>query len=142
MHDVGLTHVALQVRDAERSAAFYARYAGMQCVHARTDADSGRRVLWLSDRTRPFAIVLIETPAITTVLAPVAHLGVGCRSRDEVDRLAAQAKAEGLLHSGPQESGYPVGYWTFLRDPDGHTLELSFGQEIGLTVRENQWPGG
>jgi hypothetical protein len=22
-----------------------------------------------------------------------------------------------------------------LRDPDGHTLELSYGQEIGLTVK-------
>ncbi|HNC43573.1 MAG TPA: VOC family protein, partial [Acidobacteriota bacterium] len=24
--------------------------------------------------------------------------------------------------------------WAFLRDPDGHTLELAFGQEVGLTV--------
>jgi hypothetical protein len=23
-----------------------------------------------------------------------------------------------------------------LRDPDGHTLELSYGQEIGLTVEQ------
>jgi hypothetical protein len=29
-----------------------------------------------------------------------------------------------------------VGTWAFLRDPDGHTLELSFGQEIGLTSLE------
>jgi hypothetical protein len=28
----------------------------------------------------------------------------------------------------------PVGYWALLRDPDGHALELSYGQEVGLTV--------
>ena len=26
-----------------------------------------------------------------------------------------------------------LNYWAFLRDPDGHTLELSHGQEVGLT---------
>ena len=31
-------------------------------------------------------------------------------------------------------AGPPVGYWAFLRDPDGHTLEVSFGQQVGLTV--------
>jgi hypothetical protein len=35
---------------------------------------------------------------------------------------------------GPTDSGYPVGYWALLSDPDGHTLELSYGQEVGLTV--------
>jgi hypothetical protein len=30
-----------------------------------------------------------------------------------------------------------VGYWAFLQDPDGHTLELSYGQEFGLTVEKD-----
>lgn len=134
MTDLGLTHIALQIANLERSVAFYAKYAGMQVIHQRTDAATGHRVVWLSDRTRPFAIVLIEQGAVGTVLAPIAHLGVGCSSRAEVDRLAEEARRDGVLHSGPEDWGYPVGYWAFLRDPDGHTLELSFGQEIGLTV--------
>lgn len=134
MADIGLTHIALQVVDLGRSVAFYAKYAAMQVVHQRTDAETGHRVVWLSDRTRPFAIVLIQQETAGTVLAPIAHLGVGCRSREEVDRLAEEARREGVLHSGPEDWGYPVGYWAFLRDPDGHTLELSYGQEIGLTV--------
>jgi hypothetical protein len=36
------------------------------------------------------------------------------------------------------EYGPPVGYWAFLRDPDGHTLEISFGQEVGVTVEKNR----
>jgi catechol 2,3-dioxygenase-like lactoylglutathione lyase family enzyme len=62
---------------------------------------------------------------------------VGCASRDSLEQLCDQARAAGVLLSGPQDSGYPVGYWAFLRDPDGHTLELSFGQEIGLTVEKH-----
>ena len=38
------------------------------------------------------------------------------------------------MRLGPIDSGEPVGYWAFLSDPDGHTLELAFGQEVGLTV--------
>jgi hypothetical protein len=100
----------------------------MQVVHRRTG------VVWLSDRTRPFVIVLAEAAAVENPLRPFAHLGVGCASRGEVDRLAGMARAEGRLVGGPLDSGPPVGYWAFIADPDGHTLELSFGQEVGLTV--------
>ena len=128
MHDVGLTHIALPVTDLDESADFYERYARMQIVHRRDG------VLWLSDKTRPFVLVLIESPAVMDPLRPMAHLGVGCESRDEVDRLAARARMERCLISGPADAGSPIGYWAFLRDPDGHTLEVSFGQQVGLAV--------
>ena len=144
MSDVGFTHVALLVGDLDASVAFYAKYARMEIVHQRTDANS--RVAWVSDRTRPFVIVLIEVPTmvprpllrwantLVRMLVPFEHMGVGCPSREEVDRLCAEAKAEGRLSRGPQDAGPPVGYWAFVTDPDGHTLELSYGQEVGLTV--------
>lgn len=135
MSDVGLTHVALQVASIERSVAFWSRFASMQVVHRRTDAGTGTEVVWLSDRTRPFAIVLAQAPSVGTVLRPFAHLGVGCASREEVDRLCAEARRAGVLLEGPHDGGYPVGYWAFLRDPDGHTLEVSHGQEVGLATR-------
>ena len=94
----------------------------------------GVRVVWISDRTRPFVIVLIESETIDAVLKPFAHLGIGVADRAEVDRLCAIAKAEGTLVEGPTDSGYPVGYWAFISDPDGHTLEVAFGQEVALTV--------
>ena len=128
MHDLGLTHVALTCSDLDASIAFWSRYARMQVVHRRTG------VVWLSDKTRPFVIVLAEAEAVEHPLLPFAHLGVGCPTRDEVDRLAALARDEGRLIGGPLDSGPPVGYWAFIRDPDGHTLELSYGQEVGLTV--------
>lgn len=133
MSDLGLTHVALPASDLEASVAFYAKYARMRVVHRRGDAEEGE-VVWISDRTRPFVLVLLGVPKVEHPLRPWAHLGVGCESREEVDRLCAEARAEGLLLTGPTDSGYPVGYWALLRDPDGHTLELSYGQEVGLAV--------
>lgn len=135
MYDLGLTHVALPVRNLDASIAFYAKYAGMQVVHLRTES-TGSRVAWVSDRTRPFVVVLLEVPRVDHPLLPSAHLGVGCASREEVDRLCGLARQEGRLDRGPADSGYPVGYWALVRDPDGHTLELSFGQEVGLAVQE------
>jgi catechol 2,3-dioxygenase-like lactoylglutathione lyase family enzyme len=137
--DVGATHVALVATDLDRSIPFYERFAGMKIVHRRHEAGGGR-VVWLSDLTRPFVLVLIEG-RVETRLGGFSHLGVGCASREEVDRLAAAARAAGCLAMGPTDSGEPVGYWAFLRDPDGHHLEISFGQEVGLTVAHAKQPG-
>ena len=134
--DLGLTHIALPVTDLDRSIQFYAVYAQMQVIHRRIDAETGVAVVWLCDRTRPFVIVLIQTSSVQSVLSPLAHLGVGCQSREAIDALCDQAKQEGVLLQEPKDSGYPIGYWAFLKDPDGHTLELSYGQEIGLTVEQ------
>lgn len=136
MIDIGLTHIALPVANIENSIKFYATYAEMQIVHRRIDQESRAEVVWLSDRTRPFVIVLIQTKSVQPVLSPFAHLGVGCRSREAMDALCAIARQEGVLIQEPKDSGYPIGYWTFLRDPDGHTLELSYGQEIGLITEQ------
>lgn len=134
MSDVGLTHVALPVADPAASVAFYERYAAMHVVHRRRDPSTGREVVWLADGTRPFVIVLIEVERVEERLEGLAHLGVGCATREDVDRLCDVARAEGRLRMGPIDAGAPVGYFAMLADPDGHTLELSHGQEVGLAA--------
>src|SRR5262249_19229882 len=64
MPDISLTHVALFVKDLDRAVDFYERYAAMQTVHRRTDAPTRSRVAWISDRTRPFVLVLVEVPKL------------------------------------------------------------------------------
>ncbi|MDB5822881.1 MAG: hypothetical protein JWR21_1585 [Herminiimonas sp.] len=128
MSDLGLSHVALPVVDLDASIAFYDRYAGLQTVHRR------HSVAWLSDLTRPFAVVLLEVSAVPHPLLPSAHLGVGVRSREEVDRLCALASDEQCLVRAAQDYGPPVGYWALIRDPDGHTLEVAYGQEVAFNI--------
>jgi catechol 2,3-dioxygenase-like lactoylglutathione lyase family enzyme len=128
MADIGLTHAALEVSDLDASIAFYAEFAGMRVVHRRPG------VAWLGDGTRDFVIVLLESERVEAPLLPNGHLGVACASLAEVDRLSEVAREQERLIEGPTDYGPPVGYWAFLRDPDGHTLEISYGQEIGGAV--------
>jgi catechol 2,3-dioxygenase-like lactoylglutathione lyase family enzyme len=106
----------------------------MDVVHRRRDDETGDQVVWVSDRTRPFVVVLIEHDRRDGFLTGFSHLGVGCETRDEVDRRCEAARGEGRTVFGPLDSGPPVGYWAFITDPDGNNLELSHGQEVGLTV--------
>lgn len=134
MTDLGLTHVAFSVRDLDASVAFYQKYAQMAVVQRRVQ-DGGVRVAWLTDHTRPFVIVLLETAdRHDTPLGPSGHLGVACESRAEIDRLCAEALREGRLRRAAKDLGEPIGYTAFLADPDGNSLELSHGQEVGLAV--------
>jgi catechol 2,3-dioxygenase-like lactoylglutathione lyase family enzyme len=135
MSDVGFTHVALLAKRIEESIDFYGRFADMEVVHRRADPDTGHAVIWLSDRTRPFVLVLLETARVDHRLSGFAHLGVGCASSEEVDRRCALARAENRNCIGPIDGGKPVGYFALISDPDGHNLELSYGQEVGLTVK-------
>ncbi len=132
MSDCGLTHIALAVRNLQRSLAFYKKYAHMEIVHQRAD------VLWISDHTRPFVIVLVETENHGPSLGPISHLGVAVETRDHLDQLINQARLEKCLEREPTDAGPPVGYWAFLKDPDGNILELSYGQEINHTIENNQ----
>lgn len=54
--------------------------------------------------------MLIGVGVVEHPLRPWAHLGVGCESRAQVDRLCAEAREEGRLLAEPTDSGYPVGY--------------------------------
>ncbi|BAZ51061.1 glyoxalase/bleomycin resistance protein/dioxygenase [Nostoc sp. NIES-4103] len=136
MSDFGFTHVALEVSDIDQSISFYAKYAEMKVVHRRTDPTTQVDVAWISDLTRPFVIVLIQVAKVQGKLLPISHLGVACKTREEVDRLCHEAQSEGVLLEGPNDWGHPVGYWAFIQDPDGHTLEVSYGQEINFTVAQ------
>ena len=132
MIDVGLTHVALCVSNLEASIDFYEKFAALSPVHRREG------VVWLADGQRPFVIVLIEIDTEVSTLAASNHLGCAVATQAEVDTLAAEAEKLGILIDGPNDSGPPVGYWFYMRDPDGHTLEISCGQEVGTTATPPQ----
>ena len=134
--DVGFTHVAFMVRDLEKSLVFYRRYAGMDVIHSREpDLPTARKVAWLTDHTRPFALVLVQADTVTdTPLGHFGHLGIACATCEEIDRKTAMAAKEGVLRKAPEDLGDPVGYYVFFADPDGNTLELSYGQRVGITA--------
>lgn len=134
--DLGFSHVALLVRDLERSITFYEEFAHLKLIHRRAAAGAIEEVAWLADGLRPFALVLVASTSLKdTPLGPFGHIGIACGVREEVFERAAEADRLGILRSKPRDDGAPVGLWTYIADPDGNTLELSFGQEIAFTTR-------
>jgi catechol 2,3-dioxygenase-like lactoylglutathione lyase family enzyme len=128
-----LTHVALHVRDIDASIRFYRRFCGLGIVHERA-AGAGERVVWLAEAGREAALIFVllsggrgREPAADDY----GHLGFACADRGEVDRIAAEARAEGRLVWEPRDEPYPVGYCCGLKDPDGNFVEFSYGQPLG-----------
>jgi catechol 2,3-dioxygenase-like lactoylglutathione lyase family enzyme len=131
--EIGFNHVALQTSDIDRSVAFYERWAGLKLVDRLEDPNTGAKAARLGDAHSSFVVALVQGPQpVEHHLAGLGHLGVGCVDREEVDRVCAEAERDGCLRRGPIDSGYPLGYWAFLTDPDGHQLELSYGQNDKL----------
>ncbi len=122
------THVVLKVSDLDRSIAFYRRFCALEVVR---DGRPAGHTVWLAapppaGAPPPFVLVLY----LTAVDCRVDHLGFQCASRAEVDRVAAEGARLGILAEGPFDGGGDIGYVAMLRDPDGHRVELTFGQPI------------
>jgi catechol 2,3-dioxygenase-like lactoylglutathione lyase family enzyme len=64
------------------------------------------------------------------VKAHLDHFGFQCDSREEVDSIAELARSQNLLIDPPTDIGGVVGYFTTIRDPDGHLIEFTFGQPL------------
>jgi catechol 2,3-dioxygenase-like lactoylglutathione lyase family enzyme len=64
------------------------------------------------------------------VIGPLSHFGFAVDSRDEVDAVARKGEEAGVLLVEPRYSGETVGYHCYLKDPDGHSVEFSYGQVL------------
>jgi catechol 2,3-dioxygenase-like lactoylglutathione lyase family enzyme len=141
------THVALPVRDLDATLESFRKYTTLELIHEREDPDTGLRSVWLAngrDKTADaarFVLVLIcgSLPSQITgdmkeeygFLTSISHLGISLTTREEVDRIAEMAKADGILVLGPRYMNPVVGYICIVRDPDGNQLEFSVEQVLG-----------
>lgn len=123
------THITINVTDLDRSVDFYTSVCGLSIVRDRRA--EGRHNVWLGPSTAPgaeplFVLVMVQDE----VKARLDHFGFQCSSRDEVDRIAEFARGQKILVQPPRDIGGVVGYFTTIRDPDGHQIEFTFGQPL------------
>jgi len=123
------THITINVSDLSRSVDFYTDVCGLTMVRDRRK--EGRHNVWLgppvADGDEPtFVLVMVEDEVKTRL----DHFGFQCDSREEVDRIAELAREQDILVEPPTDMGGIVGYFTAIRDPDGHVIEFTFGQPL------------
>ncbi|HYR96674.1 MAG TPA: VOC family protein [Candidatus Binatus sp.] len=137
-----LTHLALGVRDLDRTIAFYRKHVRLHVVHERND--NGMRVVWLAEREKDAEFVLVLFEVVGTPAGPgtLQHLGFAVASREEVDAAAAAGRADGVLTIEPTYAGPIVGYFCIVEDPDGNQVEFSYGQPINPRDLPRDLPRG
>jgi catechol 2,3-dioxygenase-like lactoylglutathione lyase family enzyme len=147
MSAIGMTHLAMPVRDFDATMSFYRRYTELVAVQERTNEKTGLRAAWLANpgdltaTSARFVLVLLEgghrpgapdgSEGQFGFLTSISHLGFSVESTAEVDRLAALAVADGVLVLGPVHRSAVTGYIALLTDPDGNNVEISYGQDLG-----------
>jgi catechol 2,3-dioxygenase-like lactoylglutathione lyase family enzyme len=123
------THITINCSDINASVEFYTNLCGLAIVRDRRQ--EGRHNVWLgpavdSGDNPLFVLVMVQDD----VKARLDHLGFQCDSREEVDRIARLAGEQDILVDQPTDVGGVVGYFTTIRDPDGHLIEFTFGQPL------------
>ena len=129
MTTVRWTHLTITAGDFERTMDFYASFCGLSLVRDRRREGGG--TIWLGPEPAagelPSFVLVVSKGEVT---ARLDHLGFQCDSREQVDAIAEKARHTGILVYPPTDSGGSVGYWTMVRDPDGHLVEFTFGQPL------------
>ena len=123
------THITITVSNIERSIDFYSAFCKLSVLRDRRTEGGG--TVWLGPKTLPgknptFLLVIGEGE----VTSRMDHLGFQCATRDQVDQIAERGRQLGILEIEPTDVGGSVGYFTIIRDPDGHLVEFTHGQPI------------
>ena len=134
-HDLvtGWRGVRYQVADVARSIEFYTSFCKLSVLRDRRHEGGG--TVWLgptpSPGARPIFLLVIGEGEVKSRMD---HLGFQCGRREDVDQIAERGRQLRILDVPPTDAGVPVGYFTIIRDPDGHLVEFTYGQPIeGLT---------
>jgi catechol 2,3-dioxygenase-like lactoylglutathione lyase family enzyme len=126
-----LTHIALHVSALDDCVRFYERYCNLKMTDDQVRG--GRRVVLIAEpgRESEFVIQLIgggeDRPATPN---EDRHFGFAVESREAVDEAIAKGREDGILIWEPEDSPFPMGYFCALRDPNGNTVEISYGHLI------------
>ena len=124
---LGVSHVALTVRDMEKSAEWYQRVFGWIDLGRLVNGEAIPPRILLFDGSSGFALGLAQPEDASGDdfdyrRTGLDHLAFGLADYDELDRWVAHLDELGVAHSPIRE--LDLGKFVSFEDPDGIQLEL------------------
>ncbi|MGH8176139.1 MAG: VOC family protein [Steroidobacter sp.] len=115
----GLTHIALAVRDPERSLAFYSQVFGVR-EYFRDDSE-----IQVQGPGPHDVIAFTQNSSDAGARGGILHFGFRLMHAADVDVAVAEVKRAGgaVLRQGEFSPGFPFAY---IADPDGYEIEIWF----------------
>jgi catechol 2,3-dioxygenase-like lactoylglutathione lyase family enzyme len=118
---LGLRHVALNVRDVQKSKAFYIQVMGMRVVW-----EPDPRNAYLSSGSDNLALHELPAGERLDKSQSLDHLGFMVESIDEVRAWADDLAEKGVSVSQPPRTHRDGSFSLYLRDPDGNLIQILY----------------
>lgn len=124
---LGLRHVALRVRDLDRSLDFYTRVLKMK-VEWRPDPEN----VYLTSGSDNLALHQVDRAAEAPADASTGldHFGFVVSTPDEVDRWAREVESGGIRLVQQPKTHRDGARSIYFRDPDGNLIQLLYHPPI------------
>jgi catechol 2,3-dioxygenase-like lactoylglutathione lyase family enzyme len=124
----GIGHVAIAVRNLDKSLEFYCSGLGLTEAFRLTDEETGRvRCVYVRIGPGQFLELFPPAPdaAVSTEPLPRGHYRHTCLVVDDIHATVEELKRRGVEPVSALKRGLRDGNWqVFVEDPDGNRLEL------------------
>jgi catechol 2,3-dioxygenase-like lactoylglutathione lyase family enzyme len=122
---LGLRHVALNVRDVQRSVSFYRNVLGMQ-VEWEPDPDN----VYLTSGSDNLAIHKLPDGSEPGAVQSVHHIGFIVGRLEDVDAVAARVEGLNIELAYPLKTHRDGARSFYFRDPDGVLIQVLYHPPI------------
>ena len=113
----GLTHIAIAVKDLEKTSSFYQRVFDMEVMYKEEN------FLQLTTPGSHDIIVFEKKKAMYGKTGGIKHFGFRLKKADDIDEMSERIKSAGgrITSKGEFCPGEP---YIFFKDPDGYEVEV------------------
>ncbi|MEL6562014.1 MAG: VOC family protein [Bacteroidota bacterium] len=126
-----IEHLALWVRDLEKSRSFYEKYFEMTSGEKYFNPKKNFSSYFLTFKGHSTRLELMHRPDITEALSNKAlsfgltHFAISVGSKDQVDRLTSKLAHDGFTIMGRPRTTGDGYYESVALDPDGNHVEIT-----------------